>query len=72
MSEKQKDSGALWRRQGQFAEYLSGVIEINGVKHGFKAFSNKYKKTEKQPDFKIFLDQPREQQRVTEDESIGF
>jgi uncharacterized protein (DUF736 family) len=58
--EKKQSMGALWKRSGQYGEYLSGQIEIAGVKHNFKAYVNNYKKEEKQPDYRLFLDAPKE------------
>jgi len=61
MSEGKKDIGALWLRMSKNgAEYMSGAIEIDGVKHQIVAFKNNYKKSEKHPDYRIFLSTPRE------------
>lgn len=49
-----KDIGAVWVKSGQYGNYLSISVEINGVKHNFTAFANKYKEQgDKKPDFKI-------------------
>jgi hypothetical protein len=49
-----KDIGAIWVKSGQYGNYLSISVEINGVKHNFTAFANKYKQPgDKKPDFKI-------------------
>jgi hypothetical protein len=49
-----KDIGAIWKRDGKFGPYLSGVIEIDGKKHNFRIYENSYKKADKEPDYKIF------------------
>lgn len=52
--QKKKDIGAIWVKSGQYGDYLSISIEINGQKHNFTAFPNKYKETgDKKPDYRI-------------------
>lgn len=61
MSEKKKPIGGIWKRSGQYGDYLSGQIEINGQKFNFRAYENSYKKPgEKTPDFKIFPVVPKQ------------
>jgi len=56
-----KDIGALWLRMAKSgSEYMSGAIEIEGKKYQIVAFKNTYKKTEKQPDYRIFPSVPRD------------
>jgi hypothetical protein len=51
---KKKDVGAIWIKSGQYGDYLSISLEINGVKHNFSAFPNKYKEAgDKKPDYRI-------------------
>lgn len=70
MSDKKKANGAIWKKSGQYGEYLSGQVELsNGEKVNFKAYLNNYKQAEKHPDYRIFLDQPKVQQPMTEDDT---
>jgi len=52
--------GGVWVKQDKNGnDYLSITVEINGVKHNFSAFSNKYKTPEdNKPHFSILP--PRE------------
>ena len=51
---KPKDLGAAWIKSGSYGDYISVSVEINGVKHNFTMFPNKYKKEgSKQPDYRI-------------------
>ena len=58
-NETEKDDGAMWLNASQKTgeEYLSGTLEINGTKHSFVAFKNKYRKDgdSRSPYYKIFL-----------------
>ncbi len=69
--EKQRVEGALWIKSGAKGEYLSGVIEIDGVKTSLVAFKNQNKKEAKHPDWKIMESKPKEafQSSITPDES---
>lgn len=52
--QKKKDIGAIWVKSGQYGDYLSISVEINGQKHNFTAFPNKYKEAgDKKPDYRI-------------------
>ncbi len=46
MSEEKKQFppkiGAIWRKSSAYGEYLSIQVEINGVKHNFTAFPNRF------------------------------
>ena len=60
MSEKQKDCGALWISVSKTGtKYMSGSVEIDGVKTKIVVFKNNYKEEEKHPDYKIYLSQPQ-------------
>ena len=60
MSEKQKDIGALWLNVSKAGtKYMSGSVEIDGVKTKIVVFKNNYKEEEKHPDYKIYLSQPQ-------------
>ena len=62
MSEKNaRDIGALWLKMGNKGEYLSGYVEVNGVKVDLVCFKNGYKKSDKHPEWKILLSQPKNQ-----------
>lgn len=37
-----KDIGAIWIKESSNGEYLSIQVEINGVKHNFAAFKNRF------------------------------
>ena len=60
MSEKQKDCGALWLNVSKTGtKYMSGSVEIDGVKTKIVVFKNNYKEEEKHPDYRIFLSTPQ-------------
>jgi len=40
---KNNNIGAIWVKSGQYGDYLSISLEINGEKKSFVAYSNKYK-----------------------------
>jgi len=47
--------GALWVKEGKNGKYLSGNVEIGGVKHAVIVFKNTLKKEgERTPDYRIF------------------
>ena len=48
--------GALWRKQTQKGEVLSGVITVGGQQVRIAVWQNSYKKEPKQPDLRIFVD----------------
>lgn len=54
----ERSIGGLWKKETPKARFLSGNIEINGVKHSIVVFANRNKK-DKQPDFQIFLSKPK-------------
>lgn len=62
---KERELGALWRRQGKTQTFLSGKIKITeGGKErdiALVVFKNNYKETDRQPDFIIYEDKPREE-----------
>ena len=61
MEAKQKSIGGLWSYTSKAGEnYISGNIEIDGKKHRFVAFKNKYKKEEKHPDCQIYPERNKE------------
>lgn len=59
MAVEQKDKiGALWIKSSRGgAEFMSGEVEIAGVKHRITVFRNGYKNdTNKQPNYHIYRD----------------
>lgn len=52
--EKQKDVGAIWVKSGQYGEYLSISLEIDGKKLSFVAYPNKFKEQgDNKPSYRI-------------------
>lgn len=52
--------GALWIKDGKNGKYMSGVVEIDGVKHNIVVFKNNYKERENQPDYRILKPKPKD------------
>lgn len=50
----ERNLGALWEKQGKKGRYMSGYVEIDGVKHEIVVFPNGYKDAENKPDWKIY------------------
>ena len=74
MADFKPSQGALWQKLDKNGNpYFSGQIEIDGVKYGFKAFSNK-KAKDTHPDMKIYLDVPKVESPggIVEDSEIPF
>lgn len=64
MAEEKKDAGALWLKTSkQGNKFMSGVVEIGGVKTDIVVFKNNYKKQENHPDYRIYLSEKREQKK---------
>ncbi len=56
MEKKQypKPIGAVWIKQGQYGDYLSISLEINGVKQSYVAYANKfYEQGSNKPQYNI-------------------
>ncbi len=68
--EKKQDIGALWKKQGPKAEYMSGKITIGGATVSIVVFQNGYKKEATHPDFRIFVSTPKAEIKKV-DESDG-
>ena len=66
---KEREIGALWKREGKNQRYLSGKLTIGefGVEKTINVvvFVNRYKEKENQPDFRIYEDRPREEGAAT-------
>ena len=51
----EKNIGGLWLKTGKAGKkFMTGRIEIDGIKHKFVVFKNKYKQQDNHPDYKIF------------------
>ena len=58
----EKAIGALWLNESQKGQkYMAGVVEIDGVKTKIVVFKNKFKDTDKKPDYKIYKSEPQKQ-----------
>ena len=70
--------GALWKKTGQKGEYMTGEVEVNGVKQRIVVFKNSYKEKKTQPDYRIRERKPRgdkpqpKQEEKDFDEDIPF
>lgn len=63
---QREELGALWKRQGKNQTYLTGYInKANGEKVKIVVFSSKNKKSENQPDFRIYESVPMEGRPAT-------
>lgn len=63
---QREELGALWKRQGKNQTYLTGYInKANGEKIKIVVFSSKNKKSENQPDFRIYESVPMEGRPTT-------
>tara|TARA_B110001454_G_C12683721_1_gene419259 strand:- start:771 stop:1049 length:279 start_codon:yes stop_codon:yes gene_type:complete len=59
---KDREMGALWKKQGRNQTYLSGTVKAeDGSTRRVIVFENKNKKAENQPDFVIYESKPQEQ-----------
>lgn len=57
---EKRDIGALWKREGKQQKYLSGHIKFSDEfgserKLDIMVFSNKNKKADNQPDFRVYF-----------------
>jgi len=57
---KERDIGALWKREGKGQRYLSGKLTIKGEAVDVVVFVNKFKEKDNQPDFRVYKSKPRE------------
>jgi len=58
---KDRDIGALWKREGKGQRYLSGKLTVDGKQVDVVVFVNKYKEKDNQPDFRVYSSKPREE-----------
>jgi len=70
---KNESLGALWIHESQSGQkYMSGTIEIDGVKHGIVVFKNKFKEENKHPDYRILPKQEKQDKpAATQDDDDG-
>jgi uncharacterized protein (DUF736 family) len=59
--------GALWIKESEKGEYMSGVVEVNGEKHPIVVFKNTYKEKENQPDYRILPKKKTGEAKPSED-----
>lgn len=61
MEDKKQDAGALWVKESKAGnKFMSGVVEIDGVKTEIVVFKNNFKKADNHPDYRIYLSEKRE------------
>lgn len=65
----EKSIGALWKKQGNKGEYMTGNIEIDGGEFKIVVFANGFKDKETQPDYRIYKSQPKQQEANIEPDS---
>ena len=53
---KNDSIGALWKKSVNGKELLSGLIELDGKKYKLAIWQNDYKKEDKHPDYKVYID----------------
>ena len=53
--------GALWIKESEKGQYMSGYIEIDGKKINIVCFKNTYKKEDKHPDWQVLKSKPKPQ-----------
>ncbi len=58
---KERDIGALWKREGKGQRYLSGKLTVKGEQVDIVVFVNKFKEKENQPDFRVYYSKPRDE-----------
>ena len=51
--------GVLWAKSSARGEYMTGSIEIDGVKHPVVVFKNSNKRNEKAPDWRVLKAKPK-------------
>ena len=62
---KEREIGALWKRESSNQKYLSGKMKVGGEEVGVVIFTNRYKEEgSKQPDFRVYLERKREDEEA--------
>ena len=68
-----KNMGALWLKTSDNGKkYMSGVVEIDGVKHQIVVFKNDHKNADTHPDYKIYPSKKREPKEDDNDGTSPF
>ena len=52
--------GALWIKESDKGQFMSGYLEINGEKINIVCFKNTYKKEDKHPDWEVLKSKPKQ------------
>jgi len=60
MPKNENQLGALWIKESEKGQFMSGYIEVNGEKLSIVCFKNSYKTEDKHPDWEIIKSKPRE------------
>lgn len=59
----EREIGALWKRDGANQKYLSGKVKLpDGSSMDLVIFTNKFKKADNQPDFRVYRGTPSNSQ----------
>lgn len=84
MSEKQKNIGGIWKREGQYGEWLSLSVDKDallqlidrfpGQSVMLRAYPNRFKASgDKKPDYQLLPSDPKPApKRETTEDDIGF
>jgi uncharacterized protein (DUF736 family) len=57
-----RELGALWKKKGATQTYLTGHLSFeDGERINVVVFSNKNKKNDKAPDFRVYVSEPKAQ-----------
>ena len=60
---KEREIGALWKRESSNQKYLSGKMKVGDEELGVVIFTNRYKEEgSKQPDFRVYLERKRDEE----------
>ena len=52
---QEENIGALWIKKGKKGDFFSGQLTVDGVVTSIIVFKNDYKKSDKHPDYQIYL-----------------
>lgn len=62
---RETELGALWRKEGPSGPFMTGSVQVEGVKVDIVVFPNGFKEKDNQPDFRILKSRPREEREST-------
>ena len=67
MNDNKRDDelGALWEKTSENGPYMTGSVQVNGVKVDIVVFPNKYRKAENHPSYRILASRPKEERTST-------